>query len=105
MKAFKLLSLLSFSLIYALKFQELANQVTEEDLKVGRLYPPLSSIQQVSFTIACQVAKCAYEQNLATVLPQPQDMVELVRSNVYDPRYESYIPGTFEYPSVGQYMP
>jgi len=82
--------------------QALANQVTAEDLKFGRLYPPLSNIQEVSFNIACQVSKCAYDQNLATFLPQPQSIEELVRSNVYDPRYESYIPQTFEYPNLEQ---
>eukprot|EP00795_Rhopilema_esculentum_P017833 gene17833-9538_t len=85
--------------------QALADQVTEDDLKFGRLYPALSKIQQVSFNIACKVAKCAYEQQLATVLPEPEDITTLVQNNVYDPRYDSYIPQTFSYPSVGQYMP
>lgn len=72
---------------------------------MGRLYPSLSKIQEVSFNIACQVAQCAFDQNLATVCLETGDLEALVRKHVYDPRYESYIPQTFEYPSVGKYMP
>lgn len=85
--------------------QALAGQVTAEDLEMGRLYPSLSKIQEVSFNIACQVAQCAFDQNLATVCLETGDLEALVRKHVYDPRYESYIPQTFEYPSVGKYMP
>eukprot|EP00794_Sanderia_malayensis_P000203 gene203-817_t len=84
--------------------QALADQVIDDDLKVGRLYPPLKNIQKVSFNIACKVAKSAYDQKLASNMPEPYDIEIIVRSHVYDPHYQSCIPETFSYPSVGQYM-
>lgn len=36
--------------------QAIADMVTEENLAEGRLYPPLSTIREVSFKIAVKVA-------------------------------------------------
>lgn len=37
-------------------FQAIADMVTEEHLAEGRLYPPLSTIREVSFKIAVKVS-------------------------------------------------
>lgn len=42
-------------------FQELANLVSESDLKVGRLYPPLDDIKAVSMKIATKIVEDAYK--------------------------------------------
>ena len=36
------------------------------------------------------MARVAFEQKLATV-PEPKDLGALVRAQVYDPTYESYV--------------
>ncbi|XP_072950025.1 NADP-dependent malic enzyme-like isoform X2 [Epargyreus clarus] len=42
----------------------LANFVSEEDLGIGRIYPPLSQVKNVSVSIAVEIAKMAYEKVL-----------------------------------------
>eukprot|EP00111_Clytia_hemisphaerica_P003244 TCONS_00009261-protein len=78
--------------------EALAEQVTEADLDVGRVYPPLTNIKEVSFQIALRVAQVAYLQGLATVMPEPEDKHQLVRSVLYSPDYKSYLPTTYDYP-------
>jgi malate dehydrogenase (oxaloacetate-decarboxylating)(NADP+) len=68
----------------------LANQVKEEDLKVGRLYPQLSHIREVTAHIALAVAEVAWNQDLATV-PRPENTLEFVKSKMYQPVYQSYL--------------
>jgi len=78
--------------------EALAEQVSEDDLNQGRVYPPLSTIKEVSFQIALRIVDLAYEQGLATVLPEPEDKEGLVGSILYRPEYFSFIPKTFPYP-------
>jgi malate dehydrogenase (oxaloacetate-decarboxylating)(NADP+) len=68
----------------------LAVAVEDADLRRGSLFPPLSRIRDVSASIATAVARVACEQKLATV-PEPKDLGALVRAQVYDPSYESYV--------------
>ena len=67
----------------------LAAQVTSADLDQGSLYPPLAHIREVSVQIAAAVAEVAYQRGLAAK-PQPTDMLEHVREQMYDPHYPSY---------------
>ena len=67
----------------------LAERVTAADLSHGSLYPPLADVRQVSAHIAAAVARVAYEEGLAT-LPQPEDLLAYVKSQMYEPRYPSY---------------
>ena len=68
----------------------LAAQVSEADLKQGSLYPPLSSIRDVSARIAAAVAEVAYRREL-TPGTRPPDMPGFVRSQMYEPRYAAYV--------------
>jgi len=68
----------------------LARQVTETDIAQGSLYPALSRVREVSAHIATAVAKVAYDQALAT-RPRPDDLFSYIRSEMYDPRYRSYV--------------
>jgi malate dehydrogenase (oxaloacetate-decarboxylating)(NADP+) len=70
----------------------LAEQVTEEDLRQGSLYPPLKSIREVSANIAAAVAAVAYRRGLARE-PEPADLLAYVKSRMYEPRYVEYAPG------------
>ena len=68
----------------------LASLVTPSDLQQGSLYPPLAGIRDVSAGIATAVAGVAYEQDCAT-LARPADLAAYVRSQMYHPRYRSYV--------------
>ena len=52
--------------------QGLAKLVTEEDLSLGRMYPPLSKIKNVSIKIATKVAEEAYKEGMASTYPEPE---------------------------------
>ena len=67
----------------------LAGQVTAEDLKTGRIFPPLSNIRQVSAQIALAVAEVAYTRGLAGQ-PRPADLLAHIRSLMYEPEYRNY---------------
>ena len=64
----------------------LAQMVSEDDLKQGSLYPALPRIREVSARIGAAVAAVAYQRGL-TAGPAPNDMLALVQSQMYDPRY------------------
>jgi malate dehydrogenase (oxaloacetate-decarboxylating)(NADP+) len=69
--------------------EALANFVPEEDVKVGKLFPPLSKIRDVSHCIAVAVVKEAIRAGLATkVRPQDQDNLESwIAMKMYYPEY------------------
>lgn len=48
--------------MFLIAAQELAKTVSQQDLDGGSLYPPLSSIRDVSMDIAIGVTKCAYDK-------------------------------------------
>jgi malic enzyme len=64
--------------------QTLAALVTDKELQVGCLYPPLSNIREVAAHIAAAVALNAHESGVATK-PKPADMLAHVKSLMYDP--------------------
>ena len=69
----------------------LANQVGEEDLGLGRIYPSLKKIRQVSLEIALATAEVAYKRGFAAQLPKPSDMRGYVKSLMYEPVYKNYV--------------
>jgi malate dehydrogenase (oxaloacetate-decarboxylating)(NADP+) len=64
----------------------LADDVSEDDLAIGCIFPPLSRIRETSVAIAAAVAQVAYEQKLATV-PEPEDLRAYVAQEMYQPVY------------------
>ena len=68
----------------------LAGLVTEEDLALGRLYPPLTAIRDVSVHIAVAVAEVAWQRGIARV-PRPRDVRDHVESQIYQPVYHAYV--------------
>jgi malate dehydrogenase (oxaloacetate-decarboxylating)(NADP+) len=68
----------------------LAGLVTEEDLALGRVYPALTRIREVSAAIAATVVRIAYERDLA-LRPEPKDIEEHIKSLMYFPEYGSYV--------------
>jgi malate dehydrogenase (oxaloacetate-decarboxylating)(NADP+) len=64
----------------------LAYLVNPDDIEQGSLYPALPRIREVSAHIAAAVAEVAYRRGLATA-PKPNNMMGLIESQMYDPRY------------------
>ena len=68
----------------------LAAQTSVEDLQLGRIYPPLGRIREVSLAIAIAVAEVAYRSGLASI-PMPGDLPSYLQSQMYDPTYPAYV--------------
>jgi malate dehydrogenase (oxaloacetate-decarboxylating)(NADP+) len=66
----------------------LADNVSEDDLAMGRIYPPLQDIRKVSSAIAVAVAEVAYKRGLAQV-ERPDDLLTHVKSHMFNPVYEN----------------
>merc|ERR1719192_361837 len=57
----------------------LAEMVGESDLAVGRLYPPLKDLREISVKIAVKVAEEAYSRGTASTYPEPEDKELFIR--------------------------
>lgn len=84
--------------IFLTTAEAIAEEVTEEHLAEGRLYPPLSTIREVSFKIAVKVVDYAYRNDLASWYPEPEDKESFVRSLIYSPDYDSFIIDNYTWP-------
>ncbi|XP_061632607.1 NADP-dependent malic enzyme isoform X2 [Phyllopteryx taeniolatus] len=76
----------------------LADLVTEKDLSEGRLYPPLSSMREVSLMLAVKIIEYAYEHNIATLRPEPSDKEAYVRSLVFTTDYDDFTADSYRWP-------
>ncbi|MFN2138105.1 MAG: NAD-dependent malic enzyme [Candidatus Promineifilaceae bacterium] len=68
----------------------LAEQVTAEDLALGRIYPSLTRIRDVSAYIAAAVAKIAYDDELATE-PKPYNLLAYVKERMHHQYFFIYV--------------
>ncbi|MBP2678919.1 MAG: malic enzyme [Deltaproteobacteria bacterium] len=69
----------------------LGGMVTEDEYAVGRIYPRLDRIREVSVAIGVAVAEVAFRRGL-TKLTRPDDLVGYLKAKMYDPVYAEYIP-------------
>uniref|UniRef100_A0A8C3KGF5 Malic enzyme n=1 Tax=Calidris pygmaea TaxID=425635 RepID=A0A8C3KGF5_9CHAR len=76
----------------------LTEQLTDEELAQGRLYPPLSNIREVSIYIAVKVMEFLYANNMAFHYPEPADKNRYIRSKVWTYEYESFMPDVYDWP-------
>lgn len=65
----------------------LAEQVSQDRLNKGALYPPLAEIRAVSAKIALAVAEQAYLEGLAT-LTRPEDLQGFIEGQMYKAAYD-----------------
>ena len=63
-----------------------ARCTTQADLDQGSLFPPLSTVRDVSARIAVDVAEIALRDGLASI-ERPEDLEQAIRAEMYDPRY------------------
>lgn len=67
-----------------------AREVSEADLRHGRVYPALPRIREVSLAVAVAVAEVAYANGLAGK-PRPDDLTGHIRSLMFEPEYQQYV--------------
>nr|XP_020477230.1 NADP-dependent malic enzyme [Monopterus albus] len=84
--------------IFLTAAEALAHLVTEKDLAEGRLYPPLSSIRDVSVKLAIKIMEYAYEHNLATLRPKLSDKQAYIHSLIYSTDYEEFAVDSYRWP-------
>jgi malate dehydrogenase (oxaloacetate-decarboxylating)(NADP+) len=72
--------------IFMIAAQAVAEQVTEEQLGSGLIYPPQTEILNASLHVADRVAAGIFDQGLARV-PRPPDIGGLIRARAYRPVY------------------
>lgn len=65
-----------------------AEQVTQEDLNSGLIYPPQSQILEASLHTATKVATYVFDQDLARV-QRPKDIAAHIKELVYKPVYDN----------------
>ncbi|XP_017286810.1 NAD-dependent malic enzyme, mitochondrial [Kryptolebias marmoratus] len=80
--------------------KSLAEQLTDKELKEGRLYPPLSNIREVSVQITIKVMEYVYAKGMAFRYPEPLDKNRFVRGTVWNTGYESFLPDTYDWPGA-----
>ncbi len=68
----------------------LADEVSDADLALGALFPPLSTIRETSHKIATAVAATAYDAGLAAG-ERPADLAAHVQAHMWVPVYRSYL--------------
>uniref|UniRef100_A0A8C7ZEK2 Malic enzyme n=1 Tax=Oryzias sinensis TaxID=183150 RepID=A0A8C7ZEK2_9TELE len=78
----------------------LAEQLTDEELAEGRLYPPLSNIREVSVQIAIKAMEYVYSKGMAFHYPEPMDKNGFIRATVWNTSYDSFLPDTYDWPGV-----
>ncbi|XP_015243880.1 PREDICTED: NADP-dependent malic enzyme [Cyprinodon variegatus] len=84
--------------IFLIAAEALANLVTEKDLAEGRLYPPLSSIREVSLKLAAKIMDYAYNHKMATLRPEPSDKEAHLRSISYSTEYDDFTVDSYQWP-------
>jgi malate dehydrogenase (oxaloacetate-decarboxylating)(NADP+) len=64
----------------------LAEFVTPADISLGRIYPALDTIREISVGIASRVMDVAFSQKLAKI-ERPSDLRAFVKEHMYNPTY------------------
>lgn len=76
----------------------LTEQLTEEEMSQGRLYPPLSNIREVSIRIAVKVVEYVYAHGVAFHYPEPLHKEQFIRSKIWNIEYDSFLPDLYDWP-------
>jgi malate dehydrogenase (oxaloacetate-decarboxylating)(NADP+) len=78
--------------MFAAAARTLADLVSKDALARGLLFPPLSSIREVSVKIASAVARVAIERGFSKLPKSSAENVEkVVREQVFEPLYDTFV--------------
>ena len=75
--------------MFIIAAKAVAEQVTEESLAKGLIYPPQSQIFEASLHVAARIAEFIFDHGLAGVA-RPADISAHIRSRAYRPVYGTY---------------
>jgi malate dehydrogenase (oxaloacetate-decarboxylating)(NADP+) len=81
--------------LFAVAAKALAEIVSEHDLGLGRIFPSLARIREVSTHIAVAVAERVYELGLESV-DRPENLTVAVTDSMYQPDYPDYAESVLE---------
>lgn len=84
--------------LFYIAAKTLSEQVTDEDLSSGLVYPPIEKIRLVSRKIATELAEYAYEHQIAGLYPKPKDLEKLIEENQYQAEYDDALPPRWDWP-------
>jgi malate dehydrogenase (oxaloacetate-decarboxylating)(NADP+) len=74
--------------MFIIAARAVAEQVTEQSLATGLIYPPQSQILKASLHVATRVAEYIFDKHLARV-SRPNDIGALIRARAYRPVYST----------------
>lgn len=73
--------------MFIIAAKAVAEQVSDESLEKGLIYPPQSKIYEASMHVAASVAEYIFEHKLARI-ERPDNLVEHIKSVAYSPTYQ-----------------
>jgi malate dehydrogenase (oxaloacetate-decarboxylating)(NADP+) len=76
--------------MFVVAARAVADQVTEQQLDEGMLYPPQSNILETELTTATKIAEVVFDRGLARV-DRPADVGRFIRQHAYSPRYQQLL--------------
>ncbi|CAF1661213.1 unnamed protein product, partial [Adineta ricciae] len=84
--------------LFYISAKTLSEQVTEEDLASGLVYPPLEKIRLVSRKIALALVEYSYDHKLAALYPKPDNLEKYIEDSQYKAEYEDALPPRWNWP-------
>ncbi|KAK9884378.1 hypothetical protein WA026_005333 [Henosepilachna vigintioctopunctata] len=76
----------------------ISENVLEDELAMGSLFPGLNHIRDCSVKIATRIMDYAYKNNVATLYPEPKDKIKFIKSNLYNYNYIPSLTGRWSWP-------
>jgi malate dehydrogenase (oxaloacetate-decarboxylating)(NADP+) len=68
----------------------LASMVQQSDLDMGRMFPSLARIREISLVIGTAVAESVFKDGFARI-ERPADLSAAVKAAMWEPEYENYV--------------
>ncbi len=76
--------------LFSVAARSLAHQVSDSDLKLGRIFPALERIREVSSQIAYDFAMAVFNRKL-TKQTMPDDLKKEIKNAMFEPEYTDYL--------------
>ncbi|XP_078398442.1 NADP-dependent malic enzyme [Cetorhinus maximus] len=84
--------------VFLIAAEAIFEQVFEEHLAEGRLYPPLNTIRTVSLAVAVKIAEYAFRNGIASLYPEPEDKESFISSLIYNTDYDEFLTDSYTWP-------